>query len=279
MRMVLLPLLVLAATSTLGHAAFPASGHRVTRSLTSVAFEKANVLRQKQRELANLGFFGESICNTLGFDDGIITSVVDVGTDVGLDAELECDSTDDDVTISISARGDPVCDDGFCIDEGSVKFTIPFDQEGDASFRMCMHYTEDGPANVQFNLAGKTVCFSSTVSIDNLMDDEDTQAKIKSCTASVGAENCNCDVCDDGIGISIECADHGFQSEECADVMDNTATNVSGSSVPGTGGPQIMRMAAIQETDQETDDSAASNTGFPLIAAGFALAIGTSLFV
>mmetsp|Transcript_9095 Transcript_9095/g.27234 ORF Transcript_9095/g.27234 Transcript_9095/m.27234 type:complete len:80 (-) Transcript_9095:593-832(-) len=58
MRMVLLPLLVLAATSTLGHAAFPASGHRFTRSLTSVAFEKANVLRQKQRELANLGFFG-----------------------------------------------------------------------------------------------------------------------------------------------------------------------------------------------------------------------------
>ena len=172
----------------------------------------------------------------------------------------------------------------FCVSSVTSTVIIPldfmdgmFDEDGnvvegggtadeeipEASVESCAVYS--APAFVD----GKEFCFKATIDLDmdEMMGDTSTTmgdetaamenlSELIECEASIDGQDCeSCSICDDGLGIALNCPGLGLFSEGCTDVM-STGDGTEGEGASPTDGlPTTGTGASIVRFAQATDDS------------------------
>ena len=211
----------------------------------------------------------------------------------------DCDASSGDLVLNCSST-EEICDlppegtmqmDGveFCVSSLTSTVIIPldfmdgmFDEDGnmvegggaadadipEASVESCAVYS--APAFVD----GKEFCFKATIDLDmdEMMGDtsatmgDETAAvenlsELIECEASIDGQDCeSCSICDDGLGIALNCPGPGLFSEGCTDVMSAVEGTEGEGASPTDGLPTTGTSTSIVRFAQAADDSSPAAT-------------------
>ena len=228
---------------------------------------------------------GSFICGFMGMIEEEAGQTCDCDASSG-DLVLKCSSTEEicDLPPEGTMQMDGIQGMEFCVSSFDSTVIIPldfmdgiFDEDGnmvegggttdedtpEASVESCAVYS--APAFVK----GKEFCFKATIDLDmdEMMGDTTTTmgdetaamgnlSELIECEASIDGQDCeSCSICDDGLGIDLNCPGPGLFSEGCTDVMSAGDGAEGEGTSPTDGLPTTGTGTSIVRFAQATDDS------------------------
>lgn len=239
----------------------------------------------------DLSGFGGIICSFMAMMNND-PAMKETGTtcDCAADSDLVLTCTSSEEVCDIPPPGGEGGDNfvEFCVQDSEVVVTIPLDMSGEdeeytASTSVCSNYT--APAL----MADKRFCFDADITLPSMeemvamgttseAETEPNLAEMISCTASIDGEECEtCSICDEGMGLELDCPGLGLLSESCTDVMipgDSTSTTGGGDNeaaspvgaLPIGGETAVVRFAKAQDMDSSTAPATSSNIQLGAVA-------------
>jgi len=144
--------------------------------------------------------------------------------------EIGCNQTQENIVMTCEST-EETCDETgeFCVKDHRIESIMPFSLES-ATAEVCMTYT-NVPHSELTELNGKEACISIEGEIDItavFAETAETDAKdyidIDICRFTIDGDICQCSVCDNGIGVDVECPGMGLIAEECADMEETVPT-------------------------------------------------------
>jgi len=146
--------------------------------------------------------------------------------------EIGCDQTQENIVMTCEGA-EEICEETgeFCVKDIRITTIMSLDFES-ATVENCMTYT-NVPTNSEFTeLNGKEACISIDANIDAAAVfsgiDAEEDIDITECDFTLDGDICQCDVCDNGIGVYVGCPSMGLLAEECADIEETSPTFFNG---------------------------------------------------